>query len=99
MSETRLSLGEIVVLEVLRRGTCQHGFQIKKSVDEILQHDRSTAGIYMILRRLEKKSLASSKWEDGRNPEGARRRLYHLTKEGRKTCDKMREVLVAILAG
>ncbi len=99
MKEIKLNIGELVLLEALRRQNDQYGFQLQKVVEEILQSKRSLGGVYTTLHRLETKKFVIPKWEDGRNSGGGRRRFYKLTQEGKKVCDEMREVLGRILAG
>ncbi len=96
--QTKLRLIEFVVLEALRRQGNQYGWQILTSAKGFLENPVSLGAIYQNLRRLEGRKLIKGKWEKGQNSGGGRRRFYSLTISGKKTIQKMREVLTRMLA-
>ena len=97
-------INEALVLATLRDGE-KHGYQIALDVERdsggrfVLQHGT----LYPVLHRLEKDGYLSGRWSTG---EGRRKKLYRLTRAGRRRLDgDARQVtdvlrsLSALLAG
>lgn len=84
---------ETMVLSVLEDQDA-HGFEVVKRLEErgcgLLRLREGT--VYPVLYRLEKAGLVKARWEDadsGRR--GPRRRIYQLTKKGKRRLDAGRE--------
>jgi PadR family transcriptional regulator, regulatory protein PadR len=83
---------ESVVLAVLERGPA-HGFEIMQRLDGAsrgaLQLKEGT--LYPVLYRLEKQGYLLGAWDESNAPKpGPRRRIYKLTKSGKKQLAKHR---------
>lgn len=52
---------------------------------------RPTGTVYPILERLEREGLVQSRWEEGNDRPGPRRRLYVLTTQGRSWASTRKE--------
>ena len=77
---------DTMVLSVLSRGEA-HGFEVLRRLDEAgcgaLRLKEGT--LYPALYRLEEAGMIQAKWEDsGSGRRGPRRRIYRLTKKGKR---------------
>lgn len=61
-----------------------HGYGIIKSIKELSEgrHEIKSGTMYTTLRRMEKKGLLKSYWEESES--GPEKRVYNATKEGRE---------------
>ena len=71
-----------------------HGYQIIERVREMTRgsYAPETGVIYTALRRLEKRGLLTSRWEEGLSSD---KRVYEITEEGVRTLREGLEALVA----
>jgi DNA-binding PadR family transcriptional regulator len=84
---------ELVVLYMLRENGATHGYQLAASLQQHALTDAEIEGaaMYRTLRRLEEHGYVLSRWNiQGRGPA---RRVYSLTKDGRKYLDEWAQVL------
>jgi DNA-binding PadR family transcriptional regulator len=84
---------ETLVLSVLERGEA-HGFEVLRRLEEegsgLLRLKEGS--LYPALYRLEEAGKIRARWEDGSvRRRGPRRRLYQLTKSGRRELGRRRE--------
>jgi DNA-binding PadR family transcriptional regulator len=83
---------ETLVLSALRRGDA-HGFEILQRLEEAGSGalKLKEGSLYPALYRLEAAGMIKGKWEDVATPRrGPRRRIYHLSRKGRRRFDEAR---------
>lgn len=79
---------DLLLLGLLREGS-KHGYEIKKSIDQVLSNftNIDSKSIYYPLRILEKKGLVIKKLRrKGKRPE---KFVYKITEEGKETFEKL----------
>jgi DNA-binding PadR family transcriptional regulator len=79
---------DLVLLGLLREGP-KHGYEIKKSIKQVLSNftNIDSQSIYYPLKRLEKKGLVTKKLgRKGKRPE---KFIYKITEAGKKTFEKL----------
>ena len=83
---------ETMVLAVLSNDDA-HGFEIMQRLDQesrgILHLKEGT--LYPTLYRLEESGAVKARWDDGDESKGPRRRIYHITKKGKRELAKRRD--------
>ena len=84
---------EPVVLYMLRENGATHGYQLAASLQEHALTDAEIEGaaMYRTLRRLELHGYVQSTWDI--QSRGPARRVYSLTKDGRKHLEEWAQVL------
>jgi poly-beta-hydroxybutyrate-responsive repressor len=84
---------EPVVLYMLRENGATHGYQLAASLQQHALTDAEIEGaaMYRTLRRLEEHGYVLSKWDI--QSRGPARRVYSLTKDGRKHLEEWAQVL------
>jgi DNA-binding PadR family transcriptional regulator len=98
MTEKYLSRPEeIVLLAVWKLGENAYGLGIRNFAQELTGKYWSVGAVYVPLERLEKRGFLSSHTGDPR-PErgGRRRRLFQLTRAGRRELDELSRVNAAL---
>jgi PadR family transcriptional regulator PadR len=87
--EIRRGALSLAILAIIQNGE-SYGYDIMKKLSEqeyeSLQVEPSTT--YPLLRRLEKRGILEGRWSDA---SGKRRRLYYVTREGRRILKRMKE--------
>jgi PadR family transcriptional regulator PadR len=80
---------DLLVLAALKSGPL-HGYAVIQALRERSQEvlDLPEGTVYPVLHRLERAGLLSSKWDD---ETGRRRRVYQLTKAGRRAMRQQTE--------
>ena len=80
---------DLLVLAALKSGPL-HGYAVIQALRERSQEvfDLPEGTVYPVLHRLERAGLLSSKWDD---ETGRRRRVYQLTKSGRRAMRQQTE--------
>ena len=76
---------ETLVLSVLEKGP-GHGYELLRRIEERASGalELREGSVYPALYRLEEAGLISGEWEAANDRRGARRRVYRLTKSGKK---------------
>jgi transcriptional regulator len=81
--------GELAILALLEQEPL-HGYEISKRIAQatggVLQFN--LASLYPLLYRMEKRGWVKGKWEETKS--GRKRRLYHLTRAGKKQLAPLR---------
>jgi len=79
---------DLVLLGLLRKGP-KHGYEIKKSIEQVLSTftNVDSKSIYYPLRRLEKKGLVTKK--PGRKGKRPAKFIYKITGEGKTTFERL----------
>lgn len=83
---------ETLILSVLKQSDA-HGFEILKRLESAGSGalNLKEGSLYPALYRLEKSGLVKAQWESNTTPRrGPRRRIYHLTPQGRRRLDDAR---------
>lgn len=87
--EIRRGALSLAILAIIQNGE-SYGYDIMKKLSEqefeSLQVEPSTT--YPLLRRLERRGILEGRWSDA---SGKRRRLYYVTREGRRILRRMAE--------
>lgn len=82
---------ETLILWIIHKHSL-HGYGVKKEIIDLpISYEPKPGAIYTILRRMEKKELLTSTWEE--RPEKKDRRVYQLTEEGRQLLATRLEVM------
>jgi transcriptional regulator len=81
--------GELAILALLEQEPL-HGYEISKRIAQqsggLLRFN--LASLYPLLYRMEKRGWVKGKWEEAKS--GRKRRLYHLTRAGKKQLAPLR---------
>lgn len=83
---------DLIVLAALEQGAA-HGFEIMQRLDTRSQGalHLKEGTLYPVLYRLERQGLLESAWDESAEPKrGPRKRIYKLTKSGKKDLAKRR---------
>jgi len=72
---------ETLILWIIHRRPT-YGYQVRKEIEQITtgNYNPKPGSIYTILRRMEKKGLLRSVWEEGKDER--KRRIYYVTSQG-----------------
>jgi PadR family transcriptional regulator PadR len=91
---------EFVLLAVWRLQDDAYSIPIRKQISEITGRNWSLGAVYMPLERLVKKGYLDSYLSETTPERGGRhKRIYRLTKEGKRALIRIREVQQAMWAG
>lgn len=71
-----------------------YGYKIIENIKKITnnQHEIKTGTAYTLLRRMEKRGLLMSVWEE--NKQGPNKRIYMITKKGKKQLKIWLEIII-----
>ena len=91
---------EFILLAVWRLQDDAYSIPIRKQISEITGRNWSLGAVYMPLERLVKKGYLDSYLSETTPERGGRhKRIYRLTKEGKRALIRIREVEQAMWAG
>jgi len=67
-----------------------HGYELAEQLKNYGFEDINASTLYRIMRKMDERSWVSSSWKE--SGKGPKRRVYHITEEGRCTLDEWIEV-------
>lgn len=94
MKKTKLGeFEELVLLTVAALQQDAYGVEIKRELEERINHKLSVGSIQSSLKRMEEKGFLTSQFgEATRKRGGKRKRIYTTTSQGRKVLEEMKEI-------
>src|SRR5258705_6969208 len=98
MKKTKLGeFEELVLLAVAALQRDAYGVEIKRELEERLNHKLSVGSIQSALKRMEEKGFLTSAFGEATQKRGGKRkRIYATTSHARKVLEEMKEIRAAL---